>query len=334
MAFRASDGKFLWQATHDKLPAGRVNDWPLQGICSTPVRRRRPALLRLQPRRGGRRRSPRASATARTTGVQDETYKTEIDADILWKLRHDRRSSTSSRTTSRPARRWWSATSSTSMTGNGVDEGHINIPSPLAPSFVAVDKNTGELVWENALPGEKIFHGHWSNAGLRRRRRAAPQVVFPGGDGWVYSFEPKTGELLWKFDANPKDAKYELGGAGTAQRDHRDAGVPRRQGLRRRRPGPRARRGARPLLGHRRRPRPATSPRPPRSGTAATRTSTAPSRPRRSTTACSTSRDLSGFLYCLDAKTGKHVLDARHVRRGVGLAVRGRRQGLPRRRGR
>jgi len=36
MAFRESDGKFLWQSTHTKLPAGRVNDWPLQGICSTP----------------------------------------------------------------------------------------------------------------------------------------------------------------------------------------------------------------------------------------------------------------------------------------------------------
>ena len=36
MAFRESDGEFLWQSTHTKLPAGRVNDWPQQGICSTP----------------------------------------------------------------------------------------------------------------------------------------------------------------------------------------------------------------------------------------------------------------------------------------------------------
>ena len=41
-------------------------------------------------------------------------------------------------------------------------------------------------------------------------------MIFPGGDGWVYSFEPKTGELLWKFDCNPKDAVYKLGGRGTA----------------------------------------------------------------------------------------------------------------------
>ena len=36
----------------------------------------------------------------------------------------------------------------------------------------------------------------------------------PGGDGWIYSFDPD-GKLLWKFDCNPKDAEYELGGKGT-----------------------------------------------------------------------------------------------------------------------
>src|SRR5258708_1482188 len=37
MAFRASDGEFLWQHTSEKLPAGRVNDWPYQGVCSSPL---------------------------------------------------------------------------------------------------------------------------------------------------------------------------------------------------------------------------------------------------------------------------------------------------------
>src|SRR5947209_848989 len=37
MCFRESDGKFLWQAVHDKLEKGRVNDWPREGICSSPV---------------------------------------------------------------------------------------------------------------------------------------------------------------------------------------------------------------------------------------------------------------------------------------------------------
>ena len=37
MAFRESDGEFLWQSTHEKLAAGRVNDWPYQGVCSSPL---------------------------------------------------------------------------------------------------------------------------------------------------------------------------------------------------------------------------------------------------------------------------------------------------------
>ncbi|MEE8584860.1 MAG: PQQ-binding-like beta-propeller repeat protein, partial [Acidobacteriota bacterium] len=36
MTFDAKTGEFLWQIAHPKLPQGRVNDWPLQGICSTP----------------------------------------------------------------------------------------------------------------------------------------------------------------------------------------------------------------------------------------------------------------------------------------------------------
>ena len=37
MAFRESDGEFLWQDVNDKLPSGRANDWPFQGVCSSPL---------------------------------------------------------------------------------------------------------------------------------------------------------------------------------------------------------------------------------------------------------------------------------------------------------
>src|SRR5687768_15307072 len=37
MAFRESDGQFMWQMIHDKLAAGRVNDWPYQGVASSPL---------------------------------------------------------------------------------------------------------------------------------------------------------------------------------------------------------------------------------------------------------------------------------------------------------
>ena len=35
LCFDADTGKFLWQHSSEKLPTGRVHDWPNQGICST-----------------------------------------------------------------------------------------------------------------------------------------------------------------------------------------------------------------------------------------------------------------------------------------------------------
>ena len=37
MAFDEKTGEFLWQQTHEKLPAGRANDWPYQGVASSPA---------------------------------------------------------------------------------------------------------------------------------------------------------------------------------------------------------------------------------------------------------------------------------------------------------
>src|SRR3974377_1700119 len=37
MCFRESDGKFLWQAVHDKLPLPDENDCPKHGVASTPA---------------------------------------------------------------------------------------------------------------------------------------------------------------------------------------------------------------------------------------------------------------------------------------------------------
>jgi outer membrane protein assembly factor BamB len=104
-------------------------------------------------------------------------------------------------------------------TSNGVDEAHITIPAPSAPSFVAMNKNTGEVYWTDNSPGKNILHGQWSSPTVGVIGGVA-QVIFGGGDGWVYSFKADKGkdgkpESLWKFDINPKDSVLELGGRGT-----------------------------------------------------------------------------------------------------------------------
>ena len=102
-------------------------------------------------------------------------------------------------------------------TSNGVDDSHIKIPAPDAPSFIAIDRNTGKVIWTDNSPGENILHAQWGSPsfGVFDGSR---QVIFPGGDGWVYSFDPKGdgkggSKLLWKFDGNPKTSVYRLNGA-------------------------------------------------------------------------------------------------------------------------
>ena len=104
-------------------------------------------------------------------------------------------------------------------TSNGLDESHINLPRPNAPSFVAMDRDTGEVLWSSNLPGQNILHAQWASPSYGVLH-GQPQVIFPGGDGWVYSFDPDGdghggAKLLWKFDGNLKESEWILGGRGT-----------------------------------------------------------------------------------------------------------------------
>ncbi len=104
-------------------------------------------------------------------------------------------------------------------TSNGLDESHLNLPAPDAPSFICMDKNTGEVLWTDNSPGKNILHGQWSSPSVGVFD-GVPQALFAGGDGLLYSFRADKGEngkpeLLWKFDCNPKTSKWVLGGEGT-----------------------------------------------------------------------------------------------------------------------
>ncbi|MFP6677713.1 MAG: PQQ-binding-like beta-propeller repeat protein, partial [Pirellulaceae bacterium] len=58
------------------------------------------------------------------------------------------------------------------------------------------------------------LHGQWGSAAIGIVNGKA-QVYFPGGDGWLYAMDCETGDHVWKFDLNPKDSVWELGGAGS-----------------------------------------------------------------------------------------------------------------------
>jgi outer membrane protein assembly factor BamB len=105
-------------------------------------------------------------------------------------------------------------------TSNGQDWTHSNIPSPNAPSFVALNKHTGELAGEDdAKIGPRIYHGQWSSPSTGKVN-GRQHVYFGGGDGVLYAFDDKPlkeGDTAWLkkywwFDCNPPEYKVDKDG--------------------------------------------------------------------------------------------------------------------------
>jgi outer membrane protein assembly factor BamB len=62
-------------------------------------------------------------------------------------------------------------------------------------------------VWEDASPGTRILHGQWSTPAVATIDGVV-QVVHGQGDGWIRGYEAKTGKKLWEFDTNPKESVW------------------------------------------------------------------------------------------------------------------------------
>jgi outer membrane protein assembly factor BamB len=92
-------------------------------------------------------------------------------------------------------------------TSNGQNEGHTRVPSPRAPSLIAVDKHSGQVVWRAVGVGEQVLHGQWSSP-VAAYVNGRVQVLFGGGDGWLRAYDAASGHEVWRFDGNPKDARW------------------------------------------------------------------------------------------------------------------------------
>ncbi|MEI7782489.1 MAG: PQQ-binding-like beta-propeller repeat protein, partial [Planctomycetota bacterium] len=220
LAFDIKDGSFLWQDSSEKLPTGRVHDWPLQGICCAPLAegdrlwyvtsRGEVKCLDTEGFRDGENDGP---FTAEKVSANDES-------DVVWVLDMMKQLGVSQHNMCS-----CSVTTAGDLlfvnTSNGVDEGHLNLPNPAAPSFLCLDKRDGKVLWADDSPGANVLHGQWSSPAFAELG-GVPQVLFGGGDGWLYSFDARgengKAKLLWQFDCNPKESKYTLG--GRADRNH------------------------------------------------------------------------------------------------------------------
>ena len=202
MAFDRHDGNFRWQITHEKLETGEANDWPLQGICSTPSFDGE--RLYYVSNRG-------------------ELLAVDLAGRAVWSL--DMLSEWAvfpkHMAASTPLAIGELVFASTS---NGVtDDGRV--PAPAAPSFTAIGRATGRSVWHDDSPGADLIDGQWGSP-THGRTGERKQVIFPGGDGWLYAFEPATGRALWRFDGNSAAAADDTTSATRAASRHAFVATP------------------------------------------------------------------------------------------------------------
>lgn len=218
-------GKFLWQLVTPKLAAGRNVDWEECGICSSPavdgdvvfVVTNRAEVLALD-------------ANGLANG-NDGDFKTEgqyaagpgkpsvelgaTDADILWRydMRHELGVYPHYQTASNPlvvGDRIYITTS------NGVDWSDKHIPAPYAPALICLDKKTGKLLGqEKAGISARTFYCNWSAPAVGELG-GKQTIVFGGGDGFLYGFDPTPsadGGLveLWRIDCNPAEYRTKDG---------------------------------------------------------------------------------------------------------------------------
>jgi outer membrane protein assembly factor BamB len=191
---------------HDKLAAGRVNDWPYQGVASSPLvegdrlyyvsNRAELMCLDTQGFHDKENDGP----------VTDEKLKGDNDGDVVWRfdMIEEVGSLPHNLANSSPVSYGDLIFVSTS---NGQDESHVNVPSPKAPALIAVNKKTGKLVWEDNSVNDRILHGQWSSPTVATIGGVV-QVIHGQGDGWIRGYEALTGKKLWEFDLNPKDSVW------------------------------------------------------------------------------------------------------------------------------
>jgi outer membrane protein assembly factor BamB len=206
MAFKETNGEFLWQHTHAKLEAGRANDWPFQGVASSPLvegnklyyvsNRGVVFCLDINGFRDGKNEGP----------VTDEKLTGQNDADVIWSFNMMEEVGSYPHNMSNSSPVVWGDLLYVS-TSNGQDESHVHVPSPRAPSIIALNKNSGKLLWEDNSVEDRILHGQWSTPAVGMLGGVL-QVVSAQGDGWVRGYEAVSGKKLWEFDTNPKNSSW------------------------------------------------------------------------------------------------------------------------------
>ena len=167
--FAEKDGRLLWEAVHEKLGDATEDDVSV-GVCSTPC--------------------VAGDAVFYVSNRGELVARAVVDGAERWKVDF--------RATFGVAPNQASASSPVVagdlvfvLTGHGASPRTGKVGKPEVPSFVAVDRKSGRIVWKDNSPGARILTGQWGSP-AHGLVKGEPQVVFPGGDGWLYAFDPAT----------------------------------------------------------------------------------------------------------------------------------------------
>lgn len=228
MVFDEKSGAFLWQLVIPKLVSGKVNDWESLGLLSSPTvegdrvyivtSRCEVMCLDVNGLANGNDGPFNDEAQYFVGPGKPKAQLGPKDADIIWKYDMMDELGVFPHNASNCSVLIVDDTVF-ACTSNGQDWTHSNIPSPNAPSFIALNKKTGEFLAEDdAKISQRIFHGQWSSPSLAVVN-GRKLVLFGGGDGWCYAFDPvpvKDGEnaylkTVWKVDGNPPEYKMKKG---------------------------------------------------------------------------------------------------------------------------
>jgi len=236
----AKTGEKLWTFTVPKLGSGKVGDWEFLGICSSPAvigdrayvvtNRCEVVALDVDGLSDGNQGYESEGQYMSFQGIrpQPPVEVKETDADIVW--RYDIRMelgvyphNITSSSVLVVGDRIYASTS------NGVTYDHLGIPSPKAPTLIALDRKVAEkegagpddiLIGEEASGlSKRILHCNWTSP-TYGEVGGEGILIFGGPDGFCYGFDPVPvkdeegfGILkeLWRYDCNLPEYRYEDG---------------------------------------------------------------------------------------------------------------------------
>lgn len=228
MCFDEKTGELLWQLVVPKLAAGKVNDWEQLGLLSSPLiegdriylvtSRCEVVCLDVNGMANGNEGPFQEEAQYVSGPGKPPVEPGPKDADIIWRYDMIDELGVFPHNASNSSVIILGDILYT-CTSNGQDWSHVNIPSPNSPSYIALDKKTGELLGEDdAGIGPKILHGMWTSPSIGKVGDKQ-QVYFGGGDGVLYAFDAapvtegdtKWLKKAWWFDCVPPEYKMKDG---------------------------------------------------------------------------------------------------------------------------